>query len=203
LCGIIFIATKNSTENFEQEKQAIELASDKGTAQYLAGQIAFDAYNAVHGKPPPSEALDHYRKIAQAEQLDKTKMIARITNVTLPEADKPTAIKVDDADVDAELLRLKDHAVTAEALQSPIDGRSPVSIPSPPAVVVPPTTTPTVPATVPPTVYSGPTQVVDPNMALKLQELSAQIAAISQQLNNGSGALSTVQPASIERFYTL
>jgi hypothetical protein len=56
-----FIATKNSTENFEQEKQAIELASDKGTAQYLAGQIAFDAYNAVHGKPPPSEALDHYR----------------------------------------------------------------------------------------------------------------------------------------------
>jgi hypothetical protein len=30
LCGIIFIATKNSTENFEQEKQAIELASDKG-----------------------------------------------------------------------------------------------------------------------------------------------------------------------------
>jgi hypothetical protein len=85
-------------------------------AQYLAGQIAFDAYNAVHGKPPPSEALDHYRKIAQAEQLDKTKMIARITSdkVTLPEADKPTAIKVDDADVDAELLRLKDHAVTAE-----------------------------------------------------------------------------------------
>jgi hypothetical protein len=68
-----FIATKNSTENFEQEKQAIELASDKGTAQYLAGQIAFDAYNAVHGKPPLSEALDHYRKIAQAEQLDKTK----------------------------------------------------------------------------------------------------------------------------------
>jgi hypothetical protein len=131
-------------------------------------------------------------------------MIARITSdkVTLPEADKPTAIKVDDADVDAELLRLKDHAVTAEALQSPIDGRSPVSIPSPPAVV-PPTTTPSVPATVPPTVYSGPTQVVDPNMALKLQELSAQIAAISQQLNNGSGALSTVQPASIERFYTL
>jgi hypothetical protein len=130
-------------------------------------------------------------------------MIARITSdkVTLPEADKPTAIKVDDADVDAELLRLKDHAVTA-ALQSPIDGRSPVSIPSPPAVVVPPTTTPSVPATVPPTV-SGPTQVVDPNMALKLQELSAQIAAISQQLNNGSGALSTVQPASIERFYTL
>jgi hypothetical protein len=54
LCGIIFIATKNSTENFEQEKQAIELASDKGTAQYLAGQIAFDAYNAVHGKPPLS-----------------------------------------------------------------------------------------------------------------------------------------------------
>jgi hypothetical protein len=146
-----FIATKNSTENFEQEKQAIELASDKGTAQYLAGQIAFDAYNAVHGKPPLSEALDHYRKIAQAEQLDKTKMIARITSdkVTLPEADKPTAIKVDDADVDAELLRLKDHAVTAEALQSPIDGRSPV-IPSPPAVVVPPTTTPSVPATVPP-----------------------------------------------------
>jgi hypothetical protein len=48
-------------------------------------------------------------------------MIARITSdkVTLPEADKPTAIKVDDADVDAELLRLKDHAVTAEALQSP------------------------------------------------------------------------------------
>jgi hypothetical protein len=77
-----------------------------------------------------------------------------------------------------------------------------VSIPSPPAVVVPPTTTPTVPATVPPTVF-WPTQVVDPNMALKLQELSAQIAAISQQLNNGSGALSTVQPASIERFYTL
>jgi hypothetical protein len=58
-------------KNFEQEKQAIELASDKGTAQYLAGQIAFDAYNAVHGKPPLSEALDHYRKIAQAEQLDK------------------------------------------------------------------------------------------------------------------------------------
>jgi hypothetical protein len=96
ICAVsFFIATKNSTENFEQEKQAIELASDKGTAQYLAGQIAFDAYNAVHGKPPLSEALDHYRK-AQAEQLDK--MIARITSdkVTLPEADKPTAIKVDD-----------------------------------------------------------------------------------------------------------
>jgi hypothetical protein len=82
ICAVsFFIATKNSTENFEQEKQAIELASDKGTAQYLAGQIAFDAYNAVHGKPPLSEALDHYRKIAQAEQLDKTKMIARITSV--------------------------------------------------------------------------------------------------------------------------
>jgi hypothetical protein len=122
-------------------------------------------------------------------------MIARITSdkVTLPEADKPTAIKVDDADVDAELLRLKDHAVTAEALQSPIDGRSPV-IPSPPAVVVPPTTTP-IACNCTAVVCSGPTQVVDPNMALKLQELSAQIAAISQQLNNGSGALSTVQPA--------
>jgi hypothetical protein len=120
--------------------------------------------------------------------------------VTLPEADKP-AIKVDDADVDAELLRLKDHAVTAEATVT--YRRKITSEYSPPAVVVPPTTTPTVPATVPPTVYSGPTQVVDPNMALKLQELSAQIAAISQQLNNGSGALSTVQPASIERFYTL
>jgi hypothetical protein len=75
ICAVSFY--KNSTENFEQEKQAIELASDKGTAQYLAGQIAFDAYNAVHGKPPPSEALDHYRK--KAEQLDKTKMIERIS----------------------------------------------------------------------------------------------------------------------------
>jgi hypothetical protein len=194
---VFFIATKNSTENFEQEKQAIELASDKGTAQYLAGQIAFDAYNAVHGKPPPSEALDHYRKIAQAEQLDKTKMIARITSdkVTLPEADKPTAIKVDDADVDAELLRLKDHAVTAEALQY-IDGRSPVSIRGTTHYYTNRACNCTADCV-------SLTQVVDPNMALKLQELSAQIAAISQQLNNGSGALSTVQPASIERFYTL
>jgi hypothetical protein len=121
-------------------------------------------------------------------------MIARITSdkVTLPEADKPTAIKVDDADVDAELLRLKDHAVTAEVTVT--DGRSPVSIPSPPAVV-PPTTTHHPCLQLYRRLCSGPTQVVDPNMALKLQELSAQIAAISQQLNNGSGALSTVQPA--------
>lgn len=208
ICAIsFFIATKNSTENFEEEKQAIELASDTSTAQYLAGQVAFDAYNAVHGKPPLSEALDHYRKIAQAEQLDKTKMIARITldKVTLPDADKPAAIKVDDAVVDAELSRLKDHAVTVETLQSPIDGRPPVTVPLPP-VAVPPTinpTVPSVPAAVPITVPTGPTQAVDTNMALKLQELSAQIAAISQQLNNGSGALTTVQPASIERFYTL
>jgi lipopolysaccharide export system protein LptC len=57
-----FIASKNSTENFEQEKKVIEEASDKGVEQYRAGSVAFDAYNTVHGKPPLSEALDHYRK---------------------------------------------------------------------------------------------------------------------------------------------
>jgi hypothetical protein len=71
LCGIIFM-TKNSTENFEQEKKAIELPATRVPPPGLAGQTAFDAYNAVHGKPPPSEALDHIEK---AEQLDKTKMI--------------------------------------------------------------------------------------------------------------------------------
>jgi hypothetical protein len=56
---ILHHASKNSTENFEQEKKVIEEASDKGVEQYRAGSVAFDAYNTVHGKPPLSEALDH------------------------------------------------------------------------------------------------------------------------------------------------
>jgi hypothetical protein len=50
-------SSKNSTENFEQEKKVIEEASDKGVEQYRAGSVAFDAYNTVHGKPPLSEAF--------------------------------------------------------------------------------------------------------------------------------------------------
>lgn len=123
ICGAsFFIAAKNSTETFDQDTKAVDEVADKKTSQYKAGAVAFDAYSAVHGSPPLSEALDHYRKIAEEGSLSKEDMIARIRSDTanVPNVDQPAAIKVTDAQVDAELNRLKAHAVSAEALSAPI-----------------------------------------------------------------------------------
>jgi hypothetical protein len=43
----------------------------------------------------------------------------------------------------------------------------------------------------------------DSGMALKLQDLSEQLSAISRQMRLRSGPVPLVQPAGIEKFYTL
>lgn len=121
----MFIASKNSTETFEQERQASAASGSVKAEEYKAGAVAFDAYNEVHGRPPLSEALDHYRNIAATEKLTKDQMMARIQSDSTLKEDRPVAIKVSDDQVDAELERLKTHAVSVESMTAPVV--SPVS----------------------------------------------------------------------------
>lgn len=116
--AVAFMAKRTPLEGFEGN--TIEETVTKGTA-YKAGADAFDAYIEVHGRPPLSEPLNHYRKVALDNSLSKEDLVQRMkSDAQLPNADKAPAVMVSDAVVDSELEKLKKHAVVAESMTAPI-----------------------------------------------------------------------------------
>lgn len=75
------------------------------------GDVSFDAYIRVHGKPPAPEVLQHYRKMASeaTPTLTETQMVELIKRDAAPAEG-----------VDVELQRLKARTATADALSAPI-----------------------------------------------------------------------------------
>jgi predicted small secreted protein len=184
VAATFFIVSGNTTENFGQDGSAAPDGKEGAAAErYKAGAIAFDAYNAVHGKPPLTEALDHYRKIAEDGRLDAAQMKARIQSDArdLPATDTPVAITVSDRDVDAELERLKAHAVNAEAMTAPLVGKGgPAADPPqmPPGGAAPP-----------------------PAVSARLQEISNQLSTIAREVQYAAGPVPLGQPPNVERFF--
>jgi hypothetical protein len=117
------IASKSTSEDFDEGMQSEkDVPSPTVSEAYTAGSVAFDAYNEVHGRPPLSEALDHYRKIAQDGKLTKEQMVKRINSdmTTLPASDKPEALKVTAKEVNTELHQLRAYSQAAGVLNRPM-----------------------------------------------------------------------------------
>jgi hypothetical protein len=122
--AVAFMAKNTPVEGFDGNK--IDGAAhepqdkDKGGA-YTAGANAFDAYMEVHGRPPLSEALAHYRKVALNGSLTKEELVQRIkTDSQLPDAAKASDLKVANAEVDRDLDKLKTSDDAARTMAAPI-----------------------------------------------------------------------------------
>jgi hypothetical protein len=113
----MFVWSSTSASDLEGFDAPPERAATPAPDATPAPSSAFDAYLKVHGSPPITETLQHYREVERRATLTFDQLVARI------ESDKqhmPPKIAVTDASVDAELLKLKHHAESAEALQAPV-----------------------------------------------------------------------------------
>lgn len=116
--AVAFMTKSTSVEGFETETSKETVA--KGAA-YKAGSDAFDAYIDVHGRPPLSEPLNHYRKLALDNSLSKEDLVLRMkSDAQLPDKDKTAKLQATDSTVDKELEKLKTHVVVKETMTSPI-----------------------------------------------------------------------------------
>lgn len=121
--AVAFMAKRTPMEGFEgntieETKPAAPAVKDSA---YKAGSDAFDAYIEVHGRPPLSEPLNHYRKLAIDSSLSKEELIKRMnSDAELPDKDKVVDIQVSDATVDKELEKLKAQVAVKESMSAPI-----------------------------------------------------------------------------------